>query len=194
MYTQRIEEISGITDLVTTFILDKLGRPERQFDSSLKTICISSEPQKFKFYKLQEWFNADKYSQVPTSENWLVKKHFSTTAGQRCKSFTHSDFKIDRKYVDLTLEYLKDKEKSKHKLLESIQKFLAETDEDLEKVLATDTNQSDANIINPNIEIESKIALMESKIENMESSMVSIQNTLKAILKKLDKISRNTDN
>ena len=109
-------------------------------------------------------------------------------------SFFWTRSKIDRKYVDLTLEYLKDKEKSKHKLLESIQKFLAETDEDLEKVLATDTNQSDANIINPNIEIESKIALMESKIENMESSMVSIQDTLRAILKKLDTISRNTDN
>lgn len=185
---QRIEEISGTTDVITKFFLGIpglkwvlacmfCGKQENRKESYRpKKVCLTSnkhhESGSF-FRQLQDGLdNTNFLGFKASSYYWIVREHTSPNSSS-CEDLGSGEFRMGKRLINLTITMLRKKENDRSQLTDTIQKFQDDTKKEVRKMLDND---------------EGDILLDENGKSCCESRLNKIESTLKEMMAKLDQL------
>ena len=192
---QRIEEISGTTDVITKFVLGIPGLKwvlacmfcGKQENSKVsyqpERVCLTSnkhhENGSF-FQHLQDGLDNTNFLGFKAySHYWVVGDHTSS-GSSTCENLGPGEFKIGKRLVDLTIRMLRKKENDKIEMMEIVQKFQDDTEKELRKMLDNDEGELLLD--------ENEKTSYESRLNKIDMRYEKLEATLKEILAKLDKL------
>ena len=185
---QRIEEISGTTDVITKFFLGIPGlkwvlacmfcgkQESHKEPYRPKKVCLTSnkhhESGSF-FRQLQDGLdNTNFLGFKANSHYWVVRDHTSSVSSS-CDNLGLGEFRMGKRLINLTITMLRKKENDKIELMDTVQKFQNDTKKELQKMLDNE---------------EGELLLDENEKTCSESRLSKIESTLKEILANLDKL------
>ena len=114
---QRIEEISGTTDVITRFFLGFFCRKQKDNQYRPPTVCITSTENKdgqcHFWHSLKDGLDNTNFLGFKAySHYWVVGDHTSS-GSSTCENLGPGEFRIGKRLVDLTIRMLRKKENDK---------------------------------------------------------------------------------
>ena len=177
---QRIEEISGTTDVITRFFCRFFCRKQKNSKYRPSKVCITSienKDGKCHFWHLLKdgLDNTNFLGFKPHSHYWLVKEHISSA----CESLTPGEFRMGKRLINLTIAMLREKENAKLEMMNTVRKFQDDTEKELRKML---DNEEGELLLD-----ENEKSSCENRLNKIDMRLDKFESTLKEILAKLDK-------
>jgi hypothetical protein len=176
---QRIEEISGTTDVITRFFLGFFCRKQKNSQYRPPKVCITSTENKdgkcHFWHLLKDGLdNTNFLGFKPHSHYWLVKEHNPPA----CENLASREFRMGKRLIELTIAMLKEKEIAKSELMKNVGKFQDETEKELKAML--DNEEGESLLDNNKSCSEARLNKIDLRLEKLESNF-------KELFAKLDK-------
>ena len=176
---QRIEEISGTTDVITRFFLHMFCRKQKTNQYCPPKVCITSlenKDAKYQFWDLVRdgLDNTNFLGFKPHSHYWVVREHTSSA----CDNLTSGEFRMGKRLIKLTIAMLREKEDAKIELMKNVRKFQDDTEEELRKML---DNEEGELLLDENEKI-----CCENQPTNVDMRLDKLESTIKELIAKLD--------
>ena len=173
---QRIEEISGTTDVITRFFLRMFCRKQKTKQYRPKKVCLTSYENNdgrcnFRYLIKDGLDNTNFLGFKSHSHYWVVREHNSSA----CANLTSGEFRMGRRLIELTIAMLREKEDAKTEMMKNVRKFQDDTEKELRKML---DNEEGELLLDENEKICCESRLRFDKLES----------TQKEILAKLDNL------
>ena len=191
LVTQRIEEISGATNIVRAM---KVLRKKKDFANLPPKACVKSSLSlqgKFSIWtRLHDCIDR-RIIRQSSNRYWTIKEH---TPSNDCVNFSNKKnlqaqdqvYRVKEELIKSTMTMLKDRKNTNSELMKNIEEIQAETEKEIKKLEHEEENDLSLNDVdNEKTCIEEQLNKMNARLNTLETTLANISTDLGVMLKQL---------
>ena len=192
LVTQRIEEISGATNIVRAM---KVLRKKKDLPNLPPKACVSSSLSlqgKFSIWtRLHDWIDRIIIFRLSSNRYWTIKEHIPPND---CVNFSNKKnvqnqdqvYRVKEELIKSTMIMLKDRKNTDSELMKNIEEIQAETEKEMKKLEHEEENDLSLNDVdNEKTCIGEQLNKMNARLNTLETTLANISTDLGVMLKQM---------
>ena len=192
LVTQRIEEISGATNILRAM---KVLRKKKDFPNLPPKACVRSSSNlqgKFSIWtRLHDCIDRRIIFKLPSNRYWTIKEHIPPN---ECVNFSNKKnvrnqdqvYRVKEELIKSTMTMLKDRKNIDSELMKNIKEIQAETEKEMKKLEHEEENDLSLNDVdNEKTCIGEQLNEMNARLNTLETTLANISTDLGVMLKQM---------